>query len=106
MKDRMNRLMDDGSNPTRNAEVPQFAAESRLQMAEGVRAEANEELLAAEGRGDVNFSQIEDFWERDFRQEFEDFKDKRTTADQFRANVKMKVKRVTTPVPVVGIKEE
>lgn len=110
MKERMNSfgraMLDDKSNPTKHAEVPKFKAESRLQFAEDIRAEVNRELLAAERRGDVNFSQIENFWDNDFRRLYEDYKLEKITAEQFRANCAISVKRVTQPVKVVGVAKD
>jgi hypothetical protein len=99
-------LMDDGSNREKHIETPDFQVENKLTFANTVREEANQDLLAAQDRGDVSFAQIEDFWDNDFKQEFNDFKERRFTAEQFQQNVRTKVKRVTTPVPVMGVSDQ
>lgn len=96
-------LLDDGSNPGKNVERPDFATEDRLDFANNVRAEAKRDMDAAIERGDVTYAQCEEFWKSDFKRDFDDFLDKRVTAEQFKKQVDIKVKRVTTPVPVVGV---
>jgi hypothetical protein len=85
------------------AETADFAAEMKLREVETVREDAFQELRAAEERGDISFSQAQDFFERDFKDEVKDFLDNKRTAEQFRAGVKTKIMRVTQPVQVMGV---
>ena len=97
---------DDGSNPTRNTERPNFEVRNRYDFAEKMRQEANAELDAAVERGDISYDQAAVFWKTDFQQANDDYLDERTNADQYRKDVAMKLKRVTTPVPVMGVSDK
>lgn len=99
-------LLDDGSNPGKNVERPDFATEDRLDYANSVRADAKQELEAAQQRGEITYDQAETFWKQDFKQEFDDFLDKRFTAEQFKKQVERKIQRVTTSVPIIGVSDE
>lgn len=93
-------LADDG-----RAKTPDFSEELKLREAERVREEAFQILRTAEEKGDINFKQSQQFFERDFRDEVKDFLDDKRTAEQFRANINIKLKRVTEKVKIMGVSD-